>query len=395
VPAVTLLDLALLAILALTVAVGAWAGFLPQLFGLVGGALGFGVGLLVTGALQHAIQSLPQPSRAFLALSFLLVLTLLGEGLGSAAGSRLRLAMRDRFLGALDMAGGMLIGLAQGILAIWVAAGLILAGALPSLATATNRSVVVRAINDVLPPPGGVAMRVAGLLGTLDFPPLFEGFEPSPAPPLDLPGRGVVRDLALSGEASTVQVVVDGCGREQLGTGFFVAAHVVVTNAHVVAGGDTISVAHDGDVHAATLVLFDPRQDVAVLRVPTDDAPALRLASSPPQRGTQAAALGHPGGGPLTAIAAVVTTEFTARGPDIYGSQSVNRDIVELRADVRRGDSGGPLLTSRGVVGGIVFGASRVEPDVGYAIAASSVATEIREGAARTGAVGSGACAND
>jgi S1-C subfamily serine protease len=392
---VNLLDLAAIAILVTTVALGAWAGLFPQLLGLAGAAAGFVLALIAAGSFHSTLAQVDQPMRAFLAAAGLVALTLIGEAAGSAVGTRIRLAMRQTMLGGLDMAGGMVVGLAQGILAIWILAGLILGGAAPVLQRPVSASLVVRAINSVLPPAEGVARQVVALLAPTDFPQLFTGVEPSPAPPLDLPGSGTVAALARSGQASTVQVVTVGCGREQLGTGFFVAEHVVVTNAHVVAGGNTISVALAGATDRATLVLFDPSQDIAVLRLASMSAPALRLASSAPTRGTMAAALGHPGGGPLTSIPAVVTSEFAASGPDIYDRGDVTRDIVELRADVRRGDSGGPLITAPGLVGGIVFGASRITPGVGYAIAADSVATEIRQAGARTSPVGSGACLAD
>lgn len=387
-----LLDLGAIAILAATVALGAWAGLFPQLLGLAGAAGGFVIALLLAGTFHDALIRVDQPMRAFVAAAGLVALTLLGEALGSAAGSRIRAAMHERMLGAVDLAGGMIVGLGQGILALWIVSGLVLGGAMPGLARSMDRSLVVSAINRVLPPPEGVAQEIVSLLAPTEFPQLFAGIEPSPAPPLDLPPSGTVRTLAESAAASTVEVVAIGCGHEQLGTGFYIAEHVVVTNAHVVAGGDTITVALGRDTFSATLVLFDPRQDVALLRVEGGSAPALRLASSTPQRGTQAAALGHPNGGDLTTVPAVVTASFSADGPDIYDHQTVNRQIVELRADVRRGDSGGPLVVSPGVVGGIVFGASRIDPNVGYAIAADSVATELRDGESRTARVSSGAC---
>jgi S1-C subfamily serine protease/uncharacterized membrane protein required for colicin V production len=392
---VNLLDLAAVAILAVTVALGAWAGLFPQLLGLIGAAGGFALALLLAGSLQGTLARVDQPMRAFLAAGGLVALTLLGEAAGSALGSRVRAAMRDRLLGAIDMAGGMLVGLGQGVLAIWIVGGLVLAGALPGLERAASGSLVLGAINRVLPPPEGVAQEIVTLLAPTEFPNLFSGIEPSPAPPLDMPPSGTVRTLAVSGEPSTVQVVTTGCGREQLGTGFFIADHVVVTNAHVVSGGESVAVALAGTTYRATLILFDPRQDVALLRVPSVTGPPLELAGSAPPRGTQAAALGFPGGGGLTVIPAVVTASFVADGPDIYDQGVVSRNIVEVRAGVRRGDSGGPLLTAPGVVGGIVFGASRSDSSVGYAIAAESVATELREGAARSAAVDSGACLSE
>jgi S1-C subfamily serine protease len=392
---VNFIDLAAIAILAATVALGAWAGLFPQLLGLIGAAVGFVAALVAANTFHAPLALIDQPLRAFIAAAGLVGLTLIGEAAGSAIGSRIRLSMRATMLGGLDLAGGMVIGFAQGILTIWIVAGLVLGGAAPSLERPIDASLVVTSINRVLPPAEGVAHQLVALLAPTELPQLFAGVEPSPAPPLDLPSSGTVRTLAQSAEASTVQVLTFGCGREQLGSGFFVADHIVVTNAHVVAGGDSISVALGGFTQRATLVLFDPKQDIAVLRLPTMTAPPLRLAQNLPDRGMPAAALGHPGGGPLTVIPAVVTAQFSANGPDIYDQGSVSRDVVEIRADVRRGDSGGPLLIQPGLVGGIVFGASRTSDNVGYAIAASSVASEIDDASTRASGVSSGACTTE
>ena len=389
------IDLAAIAILAATVALGAWAGLFPQFLGLIGAAVGFVAAIVAANTFHAPLSLVDQPLRAFIAAAGLVGLTLIGEAAGSAIGSRIRQAMHASMLGGLDLAGGMVIGFGQGVLTIWIVAGLILAGAAPSLERAVAASLVVRSINRILPPPEGVAHQLVALVAPTELPQLFAGVEPSPAPPLDMPASGTVRTLAESGEASTVQVVVIGCGREQLGSGFFVAEHVIVTNAHVVAGGNTISVALGGFTQRATLVLFDPKQDIAVLRLPTMSAPPLRLVQNPPERGSPAAALGHPRGGPLTVIPAVVTARFTASGPDIYDNGSVSREIVEVRADVQRGDSGGPLLVQPGLVGGIVFGASRTSADVGYAIAANSVASEIGNASTRSAVVPSGACTTE
>ena len=48
-------------------------------------------------------------------------------------------------------------------------------------------------------------------------------------------------------------------------------------------------------------------------------------------------------------------------GRDIYDQTRVKRDILELRAEVDRGDSGGPLILKDGTVGGVVFAESRTD----------------------------------
>ena len=79
-------------------------------------------------------------------------------------------------------------------------------------------------------------------------------------------------------------------------------------------------------------------------------------------------------------------------GPDIYGAGQHSRNVVELRAEIRRGNSGGPLVIAPGVVGGVVFGASRASPEVGYAIGSDEAVERIGPYIGATAAVGTGAC---
>src|SRR5205085_4962759 len=114
-----------------------------------------------------------------------------------------------------------------------------------------------------------------------------------------------------------------------------------------------------------------------VLRAPDIAAPSLRFASTDPRRGIVGAALGFPGGGPLTVVSAAITGGYRATGRDIYGQGRVPRDILELRAAIERGDSGGPLVLADGTVGGVVFAESRTDPDVGYALAPEEVSVAV------------------
>jgi S1-C subfamily serine protease len=187
-------------------------------------------------------------------------------------------------------------------------------------------------------------------------------------------------------------VVAATCGLQSTGTGFAVAQGYVVTNAHVIAGGRTIRVDRDGSLFDATPVLFDPSLDVALLHVPRLAAIPLRLAARDPDRGSLGAALGHPGGGALQIIPAGVTGSYDARGLDIYGTSQVIRRVIELRAAIDRGDSGGPFLMLDGTVGGVVFAEARSDPSVGYALSPTAVATAIGPALSRTGGVALGAC---
>jgi S1-C subfamily serine protease len=142
----------------------------------------------------------------------------------------------------------------------------------------------------------------------------------------------------------------------------------------------------------ARVVRFDEQLDVAVLAVTGVQLEPLALADWAPRRGAQAAALGFTGGGRQRVIPAVVSRTIPAVGRDIYGSSIVARDVVELRADVAPGDSGGPVLLEDGTVGGVTFSESRADQSIGYALSPVAVWQSIRGALDETNPVGTGAC---
>jgi S1-C subfamily serine protease len=147
-----------------------------------------------------------------------------------------------------------------------------------------------------------------------------------------------------------------------------------------------------GQLVDATAVLFDPELDVAVLHAPTLIGAPLRFAPTDPGRGAIGAALGYPGGGAFDAVPAAVAGRYEAVGRDIYGTYQVSRPVLELRAAIEQGDSGGPFVLVDGTVGGVVFAESRVDEEVGYALAATAVATRVAPAIGRTSPVDTGPC---
>jgi S1-C subfamily serine protease len=141
------------------------------------------------------------------------------------------------------------------------------------------------------------------------------------------------------------------------------------------------------------VVLFDPYLDVAIIRVATAPGPTLRLDPQKEGRGTQGAVLGYPGGGPLTVSSAAVRRDLVAPGRDIYGRSLVERDVYELQAVVRHGNSGGPFVLTDGVVSGVVFAASTTDPQVGYALTSVEVIPLLQRAEQRTAAVSTQGCA--
>ena len=198
--------------------------------------------------------------------------------------------------------------------------------------------------------------------------------------------------VIASAERSVVQVIGLGCGGKVEGSGFVVAPGVVVTNAHVVAGVHDLTVIDAGNPHSATVVHFDPNEDLAVLKVSALRAPVLATDTGTVDPGAAGAVLGYPEGGPLREADAVVLDETTAVGQNIYGQGTVRRAIYEVAADVQPGNSGGPLITADGRVAGIVFAKSVSQDRVGYALVWSEVAAGVNSAGQQSAAVSTGAC---
>ena len=350
--------------------------------------------VLLVPAAAGALERFDPPIRAFLAFGGAFLLVAIAEGIGSTLGAGLRDRLGKGVANRLDAVLGGLFGIAQALVIAWLIGGLLATGPFPSLAREAQRSVAVRAMLGALPPPSEVAGELGSLIDASGLPQVFSGLEPQPAPAVPTPGQAEADQIAAGARGSSVRVDVQACGQIFTGTGFAVAANVIVTNAHVVAGGSAVSVTVDlsGRRARGIVIFFDPDLDLALVRTPDLALRPLHLAGAAPLRGTVGAALGHPNGGALTVIPAAVSTEIRARGRDLYASHTVIRDILELRASVEPGDSGGPLLLADGSVGGVVFAESRTDPGVGYALDPLAVADRVNPVLGRTAAADTGTC---
>lgn len=387
-----LFDLGAVLLLIIAVVLGYRSGALPQAGGLGGAILGAVLGILALGPAEPLLATLEPVLRAVAVLAWLFLVVGVGEAIGTAIGRYGAHRLGSGLLGSVDRVAGGLFGAAQAILVVWLAGGLLAAGPIPRATALAQTSTTLRALSAVLPPPTEIAVELGRLLDETGLPDVFLGLEPIPAPSVERPDDPRARAIAAAAEASTVKVTAQTCGALSTGTGFVVATDYVVTNAHVVAGGRTVRVSLAGEPFDAAVVLFDPDLDVALLWVPRLPAPALRFASTEPERGDTGAALGFPGGAGMVIVPAAVADRYEALGRDIYGERRVERQILELRAAIDRGDSGGPFVLADGTVGGIVFAEARTDEDVGYALSPRSVAVRIQPGIGRTGEVAVGEC---
>jgi S1-C subfamily serine protease len=226
------------------------------------------------------------------------------------------------------------------------------------------------------------------LLASGPFPQVFSGIgaahlfavsAPDPAV-LDSPGYRAARTRVLK-----VQGTAPGCNRSIEGSGFVYAPQHILTNAHVVAGvteGLQVTTP-SGQTMGATVVLYDPQVDIAVLYVPGLDLTPLKFQDQA-AAGASAVVAGYPLNQSFTARPARIGGTQDAVGPDIYQTGQVNREIYEIRAKVQPGNSGGPLLSPSGQVYGVVFAAAVGSADTGFALTASEVSADAQAGAKQT-----------
>jgi S1-C subfamily serine protease len=139
-------------------------------------------------------------------------------------------------------------------------------------------------------------------------------------------------------------------------------------------------------------VVFDPERDLAVLHVPGLRAPALPFVGEPAGRGADAIVLGYPLNGPYNAQPARISEARTITGPAIDDSTEVTREVYTIRGLVRRGNSGGPLMSPNGDVLGVIFAVARDNRNQGYALTAAEAAGAAKLGTDRTRAVATGGC---
>ncbi len=204
--------------------------------------------------------------------------------------------------------------------------------------------------------------------------------------------RAIVDDPEVreAGE-SVVKVLGTACGLGVEGSGWVGLPGLVVTNAHVVAGErDTTVTARDGTKVDAVPVHYDPRNDLAVLRVDLG-LPQLQI-SREPAPGTNAAVLGYPENGGFEVAPARFGSTENVISEDSYGRGPVQRQMSSLRGTILSGNSGGPAVDRRGRVMATVFAATTNGPAGGYGVPNEVVGEALRRASGIGGEVSTGPC---
>ena len=388
-----LVDLVLLVALVFAAFRGFRQGALSQVAAFGGAAVGLVTGAAIAPGLAARFVDEQSPALALVTLGLLLLFIAIGQTVGLTIGTRLRSAVALAGAAAVDRTAGIAVGVTGVLLSIWLLGSVLVQGPVPVIAKQMRRSTIVTAVADAMPRPPDLFGRVGSYLDSHGFPTVFSGIGGSIAPPVEAPGKGAVASAQRAGVPSTVQVVGNGCGGVSSGSGFVPQAGFVVTNAHVVAGSNDLSVRDRRGEYPAQIIAIDTDVDLAVLRVPQLPAPAIRWVKEPTERGSAGASIGFPGGQRQMEVKpAAVRGRSAAVGRDIYGRGTVTRNVLTISANVERGDSGGPYVTSTGRVGGVVFAAAAAEPGTGYALTAESVKGDIAAAISRNETTGSRAC---
>jgi S1-C subfamily serine protease len=365
-----------------------WVG--PSLIGLI---MGIVVGAAAAPHLA-ALFSKQADIEPLITSGIFLGIVLIIQGIGTTIGFRARVrSLRTRFAGVDSALGALLAG--AGVLAgTWYLGLTFSQSPWKALDTQISGSAIEKALDSVAPRPPGFLATLENALRNSSFPNPFSAIAPIAPPPAAIPALVNTAGIRAA-TAVTSKVIAFGCGGAEAGSAWPIGDNHVVTNAHVVAGSQRVELdTTDGATHPATVVLFDPDVDVAILYVPGLGEPALRTASTDPAGGVKGAAIGYPGGQDEKVVAAAVRGTEVARGYNIYNSGVVSRDIEVLAAEIIPGNSGGPIVDTSGVVQGLVFAASTTDPTEGYALTMTAIAPDVANGRGHTQGVSTQQCTN-
>lgn len=369
----------------LVVARGARTGFLAGVFSLAGVVVGVSVGSRLAPLLVPENESLV--FRAGVTLVSILAFAVLGDVLARAVGRSIRSRLRGSASTTLDSLGGAALGLALSLTLVWVVGLFVLqtptfVGLHPSM----DRSQILRTLNERMP-----SQFFTEAVSRLDPLPQIR----APRANVEDPDEDIVQDPEVVAAGSkTVRVTGIACGYGVEGSGWVAAPDLIVTNAHVVAGETATRVQPGGTGLAkpAEVFFFDPKNDIAILRV--EGLGVSPLAPATPEPGEPVAVLGFPENGPLNVRAGRTGETRRVISTDAYNNGPVERTVTSFRVYVRPGNSGGPAINGDGRVVSTIFASRSDSSNSGYGVPAQLTQQSLELAAQRTNPVGTGKCIN-
>jgi len=390
-----LLDIILVVAALLFAFSGYRQGFVVGVLSFVGFLGGGVIGAKVAPSIAKTgpLDSLPE---AVVGLAIVFIAATLGQVLATVIGGALRSRLTFKPARQVDAVAGAAISVVSLLLVAWLVGTAVVSSPFPRVASQVKRSVILGAVDGVIPQEGKAFFAsFRRLIDDRGFPQVFDDFAAPRIPEVAPPDAALVRSTAVQisrDKVLKITGIAESCSRSIEGTGFVFAPERVMTNAHVVAGVSEPKVeVAKGKNLPARVVLYDSDRDIAVLAVPGLGRTPLIFAGNA-ETGANAVVVGYPQNGPFTPTAARVRGKQRARGPDIYQSKTVVREIYALRAKVLPGNSGGPLLAPDGRVYGVIFAAAADDPSTGYALTAAEVASDAALGKTATARVSTRDC---
>ncbi len=347
--------------------------------GVLGGAI---IGVRIAPLLAAGIDN--QTTRIVVSIAVVVLLVALGETTGVYFGRRIRDRITGERVLAVDSTLGSILQAITVVLAAWLVALPLASASFPALASGVRGSEVLRAVDGVMPE--GAKQLPDDLRKLLDnsgFPDVLSPFAETPITEIGPPNLALAESPAIDLVGDSVLKVrakAPSCQRQMEGTGFIIGPRLVMTNAHVVAGSASALVEASSGNLSAEVVYYDPRVDLAVLRVNRAlGADPLAFEPVPAKAGDDAIVLGYPLDGAFKVTPARVRQSIKLKGPDIYESGEVIRDVYTVRAKVQSGNSGGPMIDPTGKVTGVVFGAAVDDQETGFVLSVDQVTPAVQK----------------
>jgi len=392
----SLLDLLVVALAVGFAVSGFRQGFVTAALSFVGFFGGAVLGAQVAEPIARRLAD-QSNSRVVLAVAVVLLLALAGQVLAVWLGSTVRRQITWRPAQTVDSVLGAVVSACAVLLVAWMVATPLASSPYQGLSSAIRTSQIIPAVDSVVPGPVRDLYRsLRDIVRRYDFPEVFGPLVPTRVRQVEAPDPRLRNDpQVLRVEPSILKVtgVAPSCSRRIEGSGFVFAPDRVMTNAHVVAGVQRPRVEVKGQQREASVVLYDPARDIAVLRVPGLGLRALPFSTRRAESGDDAIIVGYPEDGPFFVGAARIRDRIEVRGPDIYNERTVTREAYTIRGSVRSGNSGGPLLAPDGAVYGVIFAAAVDQKDTGFVLTAQEVAPDAQRARTAATTVPTGDCA--
>jgi len=384
------LDWALVLVLLVIIVNGFRRGFWVSMGTIIGAIAGVLGGLVLMPVIVELVPAGVVRIVAMVAVTAVLIW--FGMWLGQMIGRRLRLQISHPTMRTIDKFLGAIGNTAIAAVLISLIAFSVSSVGVPGITSVLKQSRIVSVVTQLTPESARawIAQVRADVLDSSELPELELADDDAP----DAEEPAVEPSTAVEDvSASSVRITGSAyeCGQSQTGSGFALTPDRVLTNAHVVAGVEAPQVeSNDGQLFTGEVVAFDPEVDVAVIALPEAQLPTVEF-GDPIDQGAEAFVLGYPSGGPHQITGAQIQARGPATVANIYDQNPQLRDVYQVAADVRQGNSGGALVAEDGSVAGIIF-ARASDAEIGYALTRDEISQVVTEAPGLSDTVATGHC---